>query len=269
MAYHRFALLGDPVGHSRSPEIHRVLLELCGLEGDYTTVRAGRSELVEAIAELRDGSWQGLNVTMPLKRDAAELADRLTPVAGRSLSVNTLVPTDGAVVGHSTDSTAFSVLFADPRFDESGPVLILGAGDSAAAALAALGPDADVYVSARRTRAARDLITRLAPHPTDPGLAESGVVPWGAQVVGALVVNTTPLGMAGDELPDGVLAAAGGLIDLPYASGPTPAADWARNKSIPLADGYEFLVRQAIASFQLWTGAQPDYGSVVDRLRKT
>ncbi|HWB87901.1 MAG TPA: hypothetical protein VG872_01690 [Acidimicrobiia bacterium] len=257
--YHRLALFGDPVEHSRSPEIHRALLSLSELEGEYGVVRADRALLAEAVGELRDGAWSGLNVTMPLKADAAELADRLAPEAARAGSVNTLANRDHEVVGHSTDATAFSMLFEDPRFGGLDEILVLGAGGSAAAALGMLGRSSTVYVSARRDQAVRDLVARMGGEP----------IPWETAVVGALVINTTPLGMRGEELPDPVLDSALGLIDLPYASEPTPAVARSIEKGTPVADGHEFLVRQAIVSFGIWTGVDVPYESVLAELRKT
>ena len=264
MAY-RLALLGDPVDHSRSPAIHRILLELSDLDGEYTTVRADRARLVEAIAGLRSGYWDGLNVTMPLKADAAELADRLAPEAARAASVNTLVRVADAVVGHSTDAVAFSALLGDPRFEGAAPIHLLGAGGSAAAALAAIADSVDVYLSARRPEAAWSLVHRMG---TDARPRNMEVLAWGTAVAGALLVNTTPLGMEGESLPRPLLEGARGLIDLPYGPAETPAAALARQRGLPLADGNEFLVRQAMASFTIWTGADPSYPSVVTRLRK-
>jgi shikimate 5-dehydrogenase len=113
------------------------------------------------------------------------------------------------------------------------------------------------YVASRRSVSAEELTTRLG----------GEVVTWGTAVAGALVINATPLGMTGEELPEGVLETASGLIDLPYASEPTPAIDLADRHGIPRADGHEFLLRQAMASFHLWTGARVDYGAVKTALR--
>jgi len=69
-----------------------------------------------------------------------------------------------------------------------------------------------------------------------------------------VVVNATPLGMQGEELPPGVIEAAGGLIDLPYGTEPTPAVALARRRGLPVADGLDLLVAQAALSFELWAG---------------
>jgi len=259
MAGYQFALLGDPVEHSRSPEIHRVLFELSGLEGDYQTVRADRAALSEAVSDLRSGVWDGLNVTMPLKREAAGIADILTPQAERSGSVNTLVRALLGVEGHSTDGTTFLELVADERFDGiDGPVFVLGAGGSCAAVLAALAQDRRVHLAARNRAQAEEMARRFG----------AEVVYWGATVADSLVINTTPIGMGGEMLPDGVIEVAAGLIDLPYGTETTPAIETAQRLGRPVADGHEFLTRQAMASFALWTGTEVGFDRLWAALRK-
>lgn len=234
------------------------MLHLAGLKGDYLKVRADEDVLEQAVADLRSGAWDGLNITMPLKGEAARLADSLSPRASRAGSVNTLVRSGSGAHGESTDSTAFHDLMASDRFHGMGTTLVLGAGGTAAAALAALPADANVYVASRRTSQAEDLTGRLG----------GSVVSWSTAVADALVINTTPLGMAGEQLPDGVLEVATGLIDLPYGLEATPAISAAGLRGIPHADGHEFLLRQAIASFTLWTGAAIELDELNEALRK-
>lgn len=256
--FHRFALLGDPVAHSGSPAIHRAMLALSGLEGDYETIRADETVLADTVGDLRDGSWDGLNVTMPLKNAAARIADSLSPQARHSGSVNTLLVNRSVVYGDSTDSTAFRQIAARPEFSSCSSVLVLGAGGSAAAALAAIDFEHPVYVSARRPAQADELTDRLG----------GETLSWGTAVAAALVINTTPIGMKGEVLPEGILEVASGLIDLPYGADSTPAVGRAADLGIPRVDGHEFLVRQAMESFAMWTGEDLRYERVIAALRK-
>ena len=256
MTRFRLALLGDPVEFSKSPLIHRQMLAMSGLDGEYLTIRADHSVLTSEVDALRRGDRHGLNVTMPLKGAAAAAADRLSDEAQRAGSVNTLSRQGDQVIGHSTDAQTFASLLADPRFSSAASILLLGAGGSAAAALAT-GVDRPVYLAARRSAQAARVTSALG----------GEVIPWGAAVLGALLVNTTPLGMNGEALPREVLRAATGLIDLPYGPSPTPAVARAAEMGIPFADGFEFLVRQATASFRIWTGVEIDHQSLLLRLR--
>jgi shikimate dehydrogenase len=258
MTEYRFAVVGDPVAHSRSPAIHRVLLDLARLEGEYLAVRADAFRLRSLVDELRRREWNGFNVTMPLKGEAALLADRLSVDAERAGSVNTLSVEDGDIVGETTDCATFRSLLQDERLSHDGTLLILGAGGSAAAALAAVPADADVYVSSRHSDRSATLTDRLG----------GEVLTWGSVVAGALVVNATPIGMQSESLPTGLLEVASGLIDLPYGPEPTPAVTTARALGLPVVDGHEFLTRQAMASFRMWTGVDTAYEPVATALRK-
>lgn len=233
------------------------MLRLAGLAGTYEKIRADRDVLSETVAGLRGGTWHGINITMPLKAAAADIADRLSPQSQLSHSVNTLRLEQSAVVGDSTDSTAFRLLLEDDRFVGLSSILLLGAGASAAAAMAAIHGKKQVYVSARRQESAERLAEVFG----------GDIVAWGAAVAGSLVVNTTPLGMSGEDLPGDVLTAAAGLVDLPYGPDPTPAMAAALQLGLPAADGHEFLIRQAIESFRLWTGVGTDYPELLRALR--
>ncbi|HEX6286251.1 MAG TPA: hypothetical protein VFZ80_02110 [Acidimicrobiia bacterium] len=257
MTIYRLAVLGDPVEHSRSPILHETMLDLAGLQGSYERIRADRNVLSRMVAGLRKGEWHGFNVTMPLKEAAAEVADDLSPPAQRSRSVNTLLVDQGRIGGHSTDSTAFRALLEHDRFAHHGTILVIGSGGSAAAALAAIDPGRRVYVSARRPERAAVLTSTFG----------ADLVAWGAGVAGALVINATPMGMSGESLPEGILAASRGLIDLPYGDTATPAIRWAERTGTPHVDGHEFLIRQAIESFRLWTGVEIRYSHLTDALR--
>jgi len=258
MSY-RFAVLGDPVEHSRSPLLHGAMLEIAGLEGTYEKVRADEGVLASCVEGLRNGEWDGLNITMPLKSAAARVADTLSTTAARSGSVNTLMRSGDAISGESTDSIAFTEILLQPQFAERTSVLVLGTGGSAAAALAALGDEPNVYVSGRNEGSVDTLTGRLGGEP----------VAWRSAVAGALVINSTSLGMGGETLPGDVLELASGLVDLPYRNRETPAASRARALGLALTDGHEFLLRQALASFALWTGVSLSLETLSARLRNT
>lgn len=258
MTFYRLAVLGDPVAHSRSPQIHSEMLSMTGLNGEYQKIEADAAVLKSCLSGLRIGEWQGLNITMPLKAEAALLADELDPSAAGSGSVNTLVSESGAIRGYSTDTLTFRSLLTLPEMGTASSILVLGAGGSAAAALAA-AEGWDVYVSARRFDRAEELCKRMQGQPLS----------WGTVVAGAVVINATPVGMDGESLPDGILEAAGAVIDLPYGDQPTPVVERARALGLPIREGHEFLVRQAVDSFYLWTGIRVDLDALLRRLRKT
>lgn len=234
------------------------MLGMCALEGEYTTIEADVATLHEAVADLRAGTWDGLNVTMPLKRDAAREADVLSELAESAKSVNTLWMEDGRVRAESTDATAFLRIMGEPGFSGADRVLVLGGGGTATAALAALSVNWRTYISTRKPDQAASLAKRFG----------GETVAWGRGVPDAVVVNATPVGMEGEALPDDVIDRAGGLVDLPYKSGLTPGADRAIARGIRVVDGWEFLVCQAVDSFATWTGCAVDLGRLLVTLRK-
>lgn len=233
------------------------MLEMTGLDGSYERILADRDILANTIDGLREGAWDGLNVTVPLKMDAAEMADRLSPRTEFSGSINTLLMDNGQVYGESTDSITFEEILQRSALAKLDPILILGSGGSAAAALASVGEGRRVFLSGRN--AAR--VDILADH------FGCEVAQWGSGIANALVVNATTLGMGGEELPGAPLMMAGGVIDLPYRDQVTPTTRSAVELGIPHVDGHEFLIRQAIASFRLWTGETVDLETLRVKLR--
>ncbi len=241
----RLVLLGDPVEHSRSPAIHRAALAACGIEGTYRARRVDAEGVRQACREISGGRLDGANVTMPHKRVAARAADRLSDDARRANSVNTLVRRGDEVVGHTTDVEGIRAVWSSMEFGAERPVLLLGGGGAAGAALLAL-EGMDLVVSTRRPGVGARLAEGMG--------VVCREVPWGEPVAGAVVINATPLGMAGEALPGPVLEAASGLFDMVYGDTVAPSVTAARVRGIPATDGLAMLVAQAAASFELWTG---------------
>lgn len=254
----RLAVVGDPISHSRSPQIHTAALEAVGIDGSYRAILVDAAGMARVIEDIRAGELDGANVTMPHKGVAAALVDDLTADARRSRSVNTIVrQPDGTLVGHSTDVTALRRLWPT---ESSAPALVLGAGGAAAAACLAAG-ERDIYVSARRPEA----VTHLR-HQLEMDLVR---VPWGTAVVGATVINATPVGRAGDSLEARIVDLAGAVIDLAYGDEETTTIIAARRLGLTAVDGLDVLVAQAADSFRIWTGRDAPIGVMVDVLRNS
>ncbi len=245
----RLVLLGDPVAHSRSPAIQRAALAAAGLSGSYEARRVSHRGLLDAVADLKEGRIDGANITMPHKSAAAAAADLADGVVAATGAANTLRrgwSPDGPNVEATNNDVAGLTAAADAAgIPREAPVLVLGAGGAAAAAVVAFG-ERSVSLSARRPGAVGELALRTgAPVPS---------CRWGEAVDGAVVINATPLGMYGESLPEDLLEVAAGLIDMAYGDRVTPAVQKARDLGIPAADGLHVLVAQAAASFFWWTG---------------
>ena len=254
MGGYRLAVLGDPVEHSLSPVMHNAALAALGLEGVYSRRRVDVGGITEAALQMRTGRLHGANITMPHKVVAARLADRLDCDARRAGSVNTWAfGSDGRLMGHSTDVEAVRRVWIEVGLSTDCPVLVIGAGGAAAAAMVALEPR-DLWCTARRAEAVSSLAERV-------DVPFRGLR-WGEVLPGAVVVNATPLGMRGGGVPVTLLEQSTGLFDMAYlADGEeTAAVRWMKERRLPASDGLEMLAAQAEASFELWTGYRPPEG---------
>ena len=247
-----------------SPLIHTAALAACGIAGSYEAIDCDEAGFVAVLSSIRTGDLDGCNVTMPHKRLAHGLADELDAVARRTGAVNTVVAVGDRLVGHNTDVIGIVRTARQAGLPEDTPVMVLGAGGAAAAALLAF-EGRKLSLSARRPEAAGAVAERVG--------VPADVVDFGSVLDGAVVVNATPVGMHGETLPVGVLEAASGFFEMPYGPVPTPSTTLARNLGIPVAVGIEMLLAQALEAFRLWTGMMPPVdlirAALGDRVRST
>lgn len=248
---YRFALAGDPVAHSLSPAMHTAALHESGLAGSYELVRCDVEGFRNLVRRLENGEYAGLNVTMPHKGLAHDVCDHLTPEAAAAASVNTLRTAESSILGHSSDVVAFREAFA--AVGEPSCAIVMGTGGSARAALAAFA--GEVLVWGRN----RDRVEKF--------VTDTGAVALESRPSSYVLVNCTPLGMRGEDLPEGLVESAIGLIDLPYGPEKTPAVAAALDSGLPVVDGLRFLAVQAAESFHWWTGVEVSVDTMVDAAR--
>lgn len=241
----RFAVVGDPVEHSRSPAIHNAAFAALGIDAEFGWLRVQRGGFDQVVHALRSGGLDGVSVTMPHKHAAYEAADERSESAMRTGAVNTLLVARDRLIGHNTDVAGVRHALATIESDTTAPILILGTGGAAAAALLAVD-GRQVHLSGRREERARSLEDRVG--------VKATIVPWEEPVSMSTVINATPLGMAGEDLPDGVVERAAALLDMTYGVQRSPALAHALALGIPAADGLAMLTGQALEAFELFTG---------------
>ena len=259
---YRLGLVGYPLGHSRSPELHRGFLRACGLDGEYRLYPVPPDDedaLRRLLNSIRRGEIHGLNVTIPHKERAAKLLVRLTPAAKAIGAVNTLWAENGVLWGDNTDAPAFWEDLSEklPGAAHGGLALVLGAGGAARAVVYALAAHGwRVVVTARRREQAEGLCARRG----------CAVVEWGERAAAAasanLVVNATPVGMHPNAEESPLPAemrwnAATAVYDLVYNPPVTALAAKAKAADAPAFTGFGMLVRQARLAFIRWTGCTP------------
>jgi shikimate dehydrogenase len=241
----RFVVVGDPVAHSRSPAIHNAAFEASDVDAEFGFMRVPADRFEEVVDELRSGVLDGVSVTMPHKNNAFAAVDERSQDALRTGAVNTIVVEEGILVGYNTDVAGVRHALATVETDQTAPILILGTGGAASAALLAV-EGRRVFVSGRHESKARFMSERVE--------VDSEILPWGSPVAMATVINATPLGMAGEQLPDGIVERAGALVDMTYGTDRSPAVAHALVLGLPTADGLTMLVGQAVKAYELFTG---------------
>ncbi|QZY30500.1 shikimate dehydrogenase [Nocardioides coralli] len=246
----RCAVLGDPVAHSLSPVLHRAAYDATGLDWRYDALRVAAGGLEGLVAGLGE-EWRGLSVTMPLKREALDVAAEASPVAELAGAANTLVR---GTAGWSADNTDVPGAVAALRERlPSPPVVatILGGGATAAStalALCELGAGSLTLLVRSPARAAETLAA-IDAHRARPAVRVGSLET--DDVVGDLVVSTIP---AEAQSPGLVARCAGvpALFDVVYDPWPTPLVAAAGDR--PLVTGLDLLVHQAALQFSLFTG---------------
>jgi len=269
----RYAVMGNPIEHSKSPRIHQLFAAQTGRSIVYDAILVAPGHFAAAVDEFIQHAGKGLNVTVPFKQDAWRIANRLSERAQRAGAVNTLtVASDGALSGDNTDGAGLvRDLTGNLGQTLAGKqVLVLGAGGAARGILAPLLEQhpARLVIANRTVERAQELAVQFA----DLGdLQGCGF----ADLAGKrfdIVINATAAGLQGQvpELPDGIMDANSCCYDLVYASEPTAFVRYARQLGVPSAfDGLGMLVEQAAESFLVWHGIRPDTAPVIKALRRS
>ena len=264
----RCAVLGSPIEHSLSPELHTVGYRALGLDMDYFRVEAGESRDIRRLLRESDADVRGFSVTMPGKQAALELADLATNRAQEIGSANTLVPQgDGQWLADNTDvdgvASCLSYLRGDDPLQGTNAVIVGNGGTArpAVAALAAAGVS-QVTVLARSERALnlQAVVETLGMKFSWSRFEDADIAQTCADA--AVVVSTIPAHAAEELAP--ALCSAAGMVDVIYDPYPTPLLSAARAQGVPHADGLRMLAGQAEEQFRLFTGHSAPEGIMLD-----
>jgi shikimate dehydrogenase len=251
-------IIGWPVTHSLSPAIHNAAFAAMAMDWVYVPLPVEPGGLRDALGGLAALGFAGANVTMPHKSECADIVDVVADDALRLHAVNTIVVEPAGLHGHNTDAPGFDrFLRRDVGFEPAGrSAVMFGAGGAARACGLALarGGLAHLTVVVREPERAEGLRETLEGFDT-----EISVIAFGGSLERSadLVVNATPLGARGEELPMPVLGPEVLVIDLLYHPAVTPLLTSARNAGATTFGGLGMLLHQAALSFELWTGQQP------------
>jgi len=268
----RYTVIGNPIAHSVSPDIHHIFGELTQRRIQYSRTQATEENFETTVLNWKGQGGLGCNVTMPFKSLAMQTVDRIKPCARRAQALNTIyMHKDGSLVGYNTDGTGLLAdLRSTLRVDPAGlRVLMIGAGG---AARGVLGPLVDRKPSAlaitnRTFSKAEELADQFSSnqHTVQAVKIENlaNTEPFD------LVINATSSGLTGTELelPEGLFSNQSLAYDMVYSNTDTPFMSWARNHgATKVTDGFGMLVEQAADAFLIWQGVRPKTRLVYPRL---
>lgn len=267
----RYGVFGNPIGHSKSPLIHRLFAEQTGQQMSYEALLAPLDDFDDyARAFFAEG--RGANVTVPFKEQAFALADSLTERARRAGAVNTLKKLDdGSLLGDNTDGAGLvRDLTVNAGIELRGKrILLLGAGGAVRGILEPfLAQQSQSLVIANRTV---DKAEQLARQFADLGPVVASGFDWIDAPVD-LIVNGTSASLAGQLPPIAASLIRPGhtcCYDMMYGAGPTAFNRWAAEQGAARTlDGLGMLVEQAVEAFHLWRGVRPDSAPILAELRR-
>lgn len=268
----RYAVMGNPIAHSKSPMIHALFAGETQQSLVYEAILVELGALPEAVQAFKAEGGKGLNITVPFKRDAWRMVDERSECATLAGAVNTiLIRDDGTLFGDNTDGLGMvrdirdnlGVALAGKR------VLVLGAGGAVRGVLGPLLEEKPaLVVIANRTP---DRAQELADAFEDFGRVEGSSF---ADLDGSrydIVINGTSASLKGEvpPLPEGILARDAFCYDMMYGAEPTAFMRWAEDEGCEhIADGLGMLVEQAAESFQLWRRVRPQTAPVIKAVRE-
>jgi len=252
----RCGVIGYPLTHTRSPELHQAFAAQSGIALDYVVLSVEPEDFERVVAGFFDAGGRGLNVTLPYKANALALAGEAGEMAVRAGAANVLTRLDdGRLRADNVDGVGFLRDLKRLVFDPRGArVCILGAGGAAAGVACALldADAAEVALLNRHAERAGKLVARL----NDPRVHVHVTQTAGFD----LLVNATSASLTGEcpDFPDTLAGPAVLAYDLVYAETPTPFMQLATEHGARVSDGWGMLVEQAAESFRLWHGLRAD-----------
>ncbi|WP_245615994.1 shikimate dehydrogenase [Andreprevotia chitinilytica] len=267
----RYVVVGNPVAHSKSPQIHAAFAAQFGLSDfSYERLFAPLDGFEGTLRAFMSEGGRGCNVTVPFKEQAFALADVLTPRAEAAGAVNTLLrQDDGQLLGDNTDGAGLvaDVLRHATLVDKR--ILLLGAGGAARGVILPLAEQkpAAIAIANRTASKAVALADEFASRVTRP---LTGVGFDEVYDEFDIVINATSASLGGERipLPSGVFASGALAYDMMYGRDETPFLAQAREAGVASrVDGLGMLVGQAAEAFALWTGKRPDIAPVLTALR--
>lgn len=260
----QYAVIGNPIEHSKSPDIHLLFADQTGEQLNYEKILADEDKFSQVVSEFFTNGGKGLNVTVPFKNDACEFVDELTEYAKNAGAVNTIFKNEhGKYIGANTDGIG---LLRDLKKTLRIPIankkiLIVGAGGATQGIVEPLLNEnpAELIIANRTVNKADTIAEQFK----DFGNVKSCALNEIPNQPFDLVLHATSAGLQGNnvELPVEIIGPNTCCYDLLYSEQDTPFMQWARSHNAEkVVDGFGMLLEQAAEAFYLWRGMRPDTG---------
>jgi shikimate dehydrogenase len=266
----RYAVMGNPVAHSKSPRIHAAFASQTAQQLEYGALLVESGSFPQRVRQFFAEAGKGLNITVPFKQEAWALADVRSPQAELAGAVNTLLEVSGELHGHNTDGIGLvrDIVQNHQGRLTSASILVLGAGGATRGILLPLlaQKPARICIANRTVSKAEELADIFRTYGRVSACGFDGLRGQAFD----LVLNATAASLQGElpPLPNGLVHSQSWCYDLMYGNEPTIFCRWAQQQGVQKAiDGLGMLVEQAAEAFWLWRGVRPDTAPVIAQIR--
>ena len=265
-----YAVMGNPISHSKSPSIHTLFAEQTQQSVLYTAIHVDLGGFKQAVGNFVATGGKGLNITVPFKQEAWELVSERSERAERAGAVNTIKIENDQLFGDNTDGVGLvNDLTVNHGIElKNKKILLMGAGGAARGVLVPLLKQnpSSLFIVNRTPDRAKDLALDFF----DVGNVQGGGYDAIAELKFDIVINATAASLQGElpPLPDTLLNDNASCYDMMYAAKPTPFMLWAtEHNAVKVLDGLGMLVEQAAESFYIWRNIKPETKNVIEKLR--
>jgi shikimate dehydrogenase len=250
----KYLVIGNPIGHSLSPQLHNYWIKKNNINAVYNKKKLNTDGLKDLISKIKSKEINGVNVTVPFKKEVISYLDELSIEAESSQSVNTICLNNNKIIGHNTDITGFELAIKDLKYDIVGKkILIIGAGGVVASIIFALNKmKASQIILCNRTKSKTKDLKNL--------FKDLKLIDWGEIPNFDMVINATSIGLKDeDELNLEFLKVQKGkfFYDLIYNPKETNFLKKARETGNATENGKKMFIYQAAAAFKIWHEVEP------------
>ena len=250
----KYLVIGNPITHSLSPELHNYWIKENGIEGIYNKKKLNENDLKEFFLKIKNKEINGANITVPFKRDVISYLDELSLEAEKTQSVNTVYLKDDKIIGHNTDIDGFELAMKNVDYDVEGKkVLILGAGGVVPSIIFALYKMKVLSVTiSNRTKTKAENLKNL--------FNDLEIVDWGKASNFDMIINATSIGLKKEDklnLDLSKLQDSEFFYDVIYNPKETNFLKDGKNLGKITENGKKMFIYQAAKAFKIWHGIDP------------